>query len=68
MLDFDKKVRTADYSSRHEVIRMIQGVTRWDGKRNEDLYKQSKNAAHCSSNQQEQTSMAWSWAEKENQR
>ena len=24
-----------------KVIRMIQGVTRWDRKRNEDLYKQS---------------------------
>ena len=24
-----------------KVIKMIQGVTRWDGKRNEDLYKQS---------------------------
>ena len=23
------------------VARIIQGVTRWDGKRNEDLYKQS---------------------------
>ena len=39
MLDFDKKARTADYNAEMKVIR---GVTRWDRKRNEDLYKQSK--------------------------
>ena len=25
-----------------KVIRMVKGVTRWDRKRNEDLYQQSK--------------------------
>ena len=33
----EQQIRTADMN----VIRMIQGVTRWDRKRNEDLYKQS---------------------------
>ena len=47
MLDFDKKARTADYNNIHEVIRMVQGVTRWDRKRNEGLYKQYS-AALCS--------------------
>ena len=43
MLDFEMKKRleqqitTADM----KVIRMIQGVTRWDRKRNEDLSKQN---------------------------
>ena len=55
MLDFDKKARTADYNAEMKVIR---GVTRWDRKRNEDLYKQSNNAAKCSSDP-EQTSMVW---------
>ena len=32
-----QQITTADM----KVIRMIQWVTRWDGKRNEDLYKQS---------------------------
>ena len=33
----EQQITTADM----KVIRMIQGVTRWDRKRNEDLYKQS---------------------------
>ena len=33
----EQQITTADM----KVIRMIQGVTRWDSKRNEDLYKQS---------------------------
>ena len=33
----EQRITTADM----KVIRMIQGVTRWDRKRNEDLYKQS---------------------------
>ena len=33
----DQQITTADM----KVIRMIQGVTRWDRKRNEDLYKPS---------------------------
>ena len=33
----EQQITTADM----KVIRMIQGVTRWDGKRYEDLYKQS---------------------------
>ena len=33
----EQQITTADM----KVIRMIQGVTRWDRKRNEDIYKQS---------------------------
>ena len=33
----EQQITTADM----KVIRKIQGVTRWDSKRNEDLYKQS---------------------------
>ena len=51
-----------------KVIRMIQGVTRWDTKRNEDRYKQSNYAAHCSGDQQEQTSMVWPRGESKIQR
>ena len=38
---------------------MRQGVTRWDKKRNVDLYRQSNMPTHCSSNQHEQTLMVW---------
>ena len=42
MLDFDKEARTADYNSRHERYQnYTMGHQIWDGKRNEDLYKQS---------------------------
>ena len=49
----EQQITTADMN----VIRMIQFVTRWDRKRNENMYKQSN--AHCSSDQQEQPSMVW---------
>ena len=42
-----------------KVIIMIQGVTRWDRKRNEDLDTNILISDHCSSDQQEETSMVW---------
>ena len=41
MLDFEKRLEQQITTAKMKVIRMIQGVTRWDRKRNEDLYKQS---------------------------
>ena len=42
----EQQITTADM----KVIRMIQGVARWNRKRNEDLQAEQY-AAHCSSNQ-----------------
>ena len=43
MLDFDmtKMLEQQITTAYMKVIRMIQGVTRWDRKRNGDLYKHS---------------------------
>ena len=41
MLDFEQRLQQQITTLDMKVIKMIQGVTRWDRKRNEDLYKHS---------------------------
>ena len=38
---FKKRLQQQITTADMKVIRMVKGVTRWDRKRNEDLYKQS---------------------------